>query len=150
MHNYLMFKQLASPSFTIRTTGLVILDGVPWLADTPGAMEADPAAGEGIVEVKCPFTCRDKSLRDAVANPSFCLSVIGEGLSLKTSHTYYYQVQQQMHVTNCEWADFVVWTLKEMFAQRIARDRSFSQNILPKLQDFYFEHLLPALFSEHL
>ena len=55
-----------------------------------------------------------------------------------------------MHVANCEWAGFVVWTPKEMFVQRVARDWRFLEGIFPELKHFYFEHLLPALYAEHI
>ena len=138
-----------SPAFTIQPSSMVVHSKSPWLAATPDAFATDPMSGTGVVEVKCPYICRDKSLWDAAASSS-CLSVLGESLSLKKSHTYYYQVQHQMFVTDCDWADFVVWTPRETHVQRIVRDRAFFEGVLPKLHDFFFGHLLPALYSEHL
>ena len=54
-----------------------------------------------------------------------------------------------MAVTGCKWANFVVWTPRELFIERIQQADTFDR-MLPKLKTFYFEHLLPALYSEIL
>ena len=146
---YLRYKKAMSPDFELAQSGLVIKPEIPWLAASPDALASDSMHGHGLVEVKCPHSCREgKTLRKAAESPHFCLKVIGDHLHLKSSHAYYYQVQHQLEVTEKTWVDFVVWTPEEMFIQRIPRDKNFFQKIFPKLKSFYFQHLLCALCSE--
>ena len=137
------------PDYELSKSGLVINPGRPWLAASPDALASDPLHGVGLVEVKCPYSCREgKTLRKAAESSHFCLKVVGNHLQLKSSHAYYYQVQHQLEVTGKPWVDFVVWTPKEMFVQRILRDEDFFGKIAPKLKAFYFDHLLCALCTE--
>lgn len=44
---------------------------------------------------------------------------------LKTDHSYYYQVQLQLHVCDVAYADFVVWTNKRIVTERVYEDKDF-------------------------
>jgi len=44
--------------------------------------------------------------------------------SLKHNHTYYYQVQLQLHVCCVENADFVVWLENAIAVERVFKDDS--------------------------
>ena len=50
-------------------------------------------------------------------------------LCLKTTHMYYTQVQMEMAVTGCSWADFVVFTTYEgqqdLLVQQVKFDADF-------------------------
>ena len=97
--------------------------------------------------MKCPFKCQNQSLSLAVDKLPFLERCVN-GIQLKKAHAYYYQMQFQLLVTAFDWADFVVWTPTEMFVERVARQRNFVEQQLEKLENFYFEHLLPALYAE--
>ena len=80
---------------------------------------------------------------------NFCLKEGVDGaLSLRKTHAYHTQVQFEMAITGCQWADFVVFSLLEdddsglnydIFIQRV----SFSKQ-------FWAETLLPALKKSFL
>ena len=55
-----------------------------------------------------------------------------------------------MHVCQRLWCDFCVWSPQFLVIIRIFRDDAFLAGVLPKLRDFYFSHLLPALSAESL
>ena len=149
---YVQRKQQVSTGYSCANSGLVVCTTEPWLAASPDAFADDPVHGKGIVEVKCPYSCRDMPLKSACEKRSFCLQVddTGHDLSLKRQHAYFYQIQLQLYVTECTWCDLVVWTPQEVFVQRIAKEEGFVEGHLPKLKKFYFDHLLPALFAESL
>ena len=63
---------------------------------------------------------------------------------LREDHTYYDQVQGQLHVLNKSACDFVEWTTKDMAIIRIVQDKTWTPN-LAKLQDFYFNRMIPYL-----
>jgi len=141
-------QQKASPSFSVKTSGLIVSAAWPWLAATPDGIADDQQAGKGVVEVKCPYSCVSQSLASAAAKSSFFLKRDGESLTLKRSHKYYFQVQFQMLVTGFKWADFVVWCPSCLFRERIAADAEFVEKNLPRLKAFYFNHYLPALYAD--
>ena len=79
-----------------------------------------------LVEVKCPFNAKEKTVEEACSSiKSFCSESVEQRPCLKTSHDYYYQVQGQMAVTGIHVCDFVIWTPKDISIQRINFDNEF-------------------------
>ena len=104
----------------------------------------------GVLEVKCPASGKDIPLKQLCNNSNFFLTMDNNHLKLKRKHNYYYQVQEQMHITNRIWYDFVVWTPREseLHVERIFYDSHlWEQTIYPKLQKFYFTSMLLELAS---
>ena len=65
---------------------------------------------------------------------------------LKRNHAYYFQVQGTMASCNVEWADFLVYTTKEVHCERIYFDRElWDKTMLPKLTLFYFNYIYAEL-----
>ena len=144
---YATERKKYAPDFSVMSSGLIINTTWPWLAASPDAIAYDPQAGSGVVEVKCPFKCQNQSLSLAVDKLPF-LECCANGFQLNKAHAYYYQVQFQLLVTGYDWADFVVWTPTYMSVERVAHQSDFVAQQLEKLENFYFEHLLPALYAE--
>ena len=49
-----------------------------------------------------------------------------KGIFLSKSHTYFYHIQTEMHVTDSKWCDFFVWAQKgQPFVQRVCYDPEF-------------------------
>ncbi|XP_072751049.1 uncharacterized protein [Anoplolepis gracilipes] len=74
-----------------------------------------------IVEIKCPYAAR---------------------------HTYYFQVQGQLHITQRKYCIFAVWTpfgLKYTFVER--DDRFWESKMLPLLKRFYEDCLIPEIID---
>ena len=61
---------------------------------------------------------------------------------LKRDHAYYAQVQGQMGVTRAKWCDFIVYTGKGLYIERIPFDATFWQNLRTELLQYYFDHFL--------
>ena len=63
------------------------------------------------------------------------------GLYFKTLHHYYEQLQMEMAVTGCQWADFVVFTqtlnLPSLFVERIQFNLEKWAAMEAKLKSFY-------------
>ena len=86
---------LARNGLKVEECGLFIDTSTGYLAATP-----DGTVGEdSLVEVKCPMKCKDSSIAElASTDPTFCLEHYGDGMRLKRSHNYYYQIQGQLHM----------------------------------------------------
>jgi hypothetical protein len=130
----------------IRPSGLVVREDYPHLGASPDGKVLDPVAHPhfGILEVKCPYKYRSVKPREAAAiDKDFCLGTSRYGnLNLRTNHHYFCQVQGQMLLTGAKWCDFVVYTFKGLHIERIAFDEMFCDNMLNKLNNFYFESYL--------
>ncbi|XP_015282428.1 PREDICTED: uncharacterized protein LOC107123654 [Gekko japonicus] len=132
---------------TVEDPGLYIDKGKPWLAASPDGIAREPHTGKklAVVEVKCPYKHRDKTVTDACKDKNFCLEKEGDSYTLKKDHPYYTQVQCQMGVTGLKKADFVVHTNKETAIAPVEFDPIFWDATVPKLEKFYTDAVVPYL-----
>ena len=98
--------------------------------------------GSGVLEIKCPFCCKERSFEDVASQKSFCLKDKGD-LRLKVDHAYYYQVQLQMKICHVEYSDFVLRE-EDMFV-RIVMDMEFINDAINKTVPFIKLAILPEL-----
>ncbi|CAM4732372.1 unnamed protein product [Leuciscus chuanchicus] len=127
-------------------TGLKVRGSGLWLADS-GILGATPdgLVGEtGIIEVKCPYRWRDSTFEEAVKENSFYLHQEGGTYHLKRDHSYWHQVQGQLHITGKTTCHFIIWTPKQCMILPISRDDSWLPN-LGILEAFYRAHMLPHI-----
>jgi hypothetical protein len=131
----------------IQSSGLVVRSDLPYLGCSPDGKVVDPISHPhfGIIEVKCPYKYRGIKPKEAAGiDKDFCLHVSPTGvLSLRQNHSYYFQVQGQMALTGASWCDFVVYTFKGLFIERIKYNSIVWNNMLHKLKTFYFKSFLP-------
>ena len=118
----------------------------PFFGASPDGMRYCACHGCGCV--KCPATKASLTIDESCQDPTFCLEKIGDEIKLKTTQQYYMQVQMQTFVTNADFCDFVVWTTKDMFVQRIEPDFDFWQEMVPKMQQFVEVAILPELVGQ--
>ncbi|XP_053168488.1 uncharacterized protein LOC128352187 [Hemicordylus capensis] len=127
--------------------GLFIDKSKAWLAASPDGIvrEADTGKELGVLEVKCPYKHRDKTMTEACKDKAFCLEKEGDSFSLKKTHPYYTQVQCQMGVTGLGKADLVVHTNKETVITPVDFDPAFWETTVSKLEKFYTDAVVPHL-----
>ncbi|KAG6924630.1 alk-exo [Chelydra serpentina] len=128
----------------VEDCGLFIHPGKEWLAASPDGIvrEADTRK---LLEVKCPYKHRDKTVKEACKDKAFCLNVDGESYSLKRDHPYYTQVQCELATTGLDRADFVVHTNKDTVITSVDFDAGYWERTEPKLEKFYTEAVIPHL-----
>ena len=104
------------PGLQASPSGFVVHPEKGWLGASPDAwvMDSSVTPSKGIAEFKCPFTKLGASPEEACEDPSFCCTLVNGKVQLKRQHTYYHQVQLQLHVTSdlCHWCDICVYTTK--------------------------------------
>lgn len=144
-------------SVSVLDCGLFIDAGRPWLAASPDGIVTDSRTGQWLLclEVKCPYKHRHNRVEDACRDDrAFCLEIQDEDgqrpgrppvYALKTSHSYYTQIQCQLAVTGLKRADLVVFTLKETAIVPVAFDPDLWEETVSKLQVFYRDAVLPRL-----
>ena len=126
-------------------SGLVVSKSFPVLGASPDAKVIDKGCSIsfGLAEVKCPYTKFNVTPLDACSDPDFFMEKVDDKhCRLKRDHAYYAQVQGQMGVTGAKWCDFIVYTSKGMYVERIAFDPNYWQTLRNQLLQYYFEHFI--------
>ena len=126
-------------------SGLVISKSCPVLGATPDAKVVDFGCCLcfGLAEVKCPYNKFNVTPLEACSDANFFMEKISNTqCRLKRDHAYYAQVQGQMGVTRAKWCDFIVYTGKGLYIERIPFDATFWQNLRTELLQYYFDHFL--------
>ena len=105
-----------------------------------------------LIEVKCPYTWRNDSIipdhvQDATGKSYITLNSSSGKVELKTNHDYWHQIQGQLHLTNRKYCFLLVWTTKQMISITVDKDIEWGKNNIPKLQDFYVSHMIPAMLN---
>ena len=137
---------LKYPNHHLHNIGLVVNPQFPFLGASPDAKVC--VDGEtAIIEIKCPFTARDKTVAEACEDNSFCLMKDqANEYQLRQNHEYWLQVQGQLLVTGAPFCLFIVCTSKDMQVIRVIPHLDTMSMLLGRLTDFYKKH--PA--SEYL
>lgn len=140
---------------TVGPSGFFVCEEYPFLGATPDGTVYDPTNTVqpfGFLEIKCPYSHRDRTPAEACKMPGFCCQLDNQSdgsqrLKLRRNHPYYAQVQGQMAVGDRPWCDFVVYT-KIVSVERIYFDPDYwLHTLLPKLEDFFDNCLGPEIVS---
>jgi len=103
-----------------------------------------------VVELKCPYSGKDKSVKDLVASGYKHVEETDGKFSLKNTSPYYCQVQGEMAIKKMSLCHVVVWTPITTEIMKVTFDKEFwSYDLLPKLVHFYKKHVAPNYTSEN-
>ncbi|XP_069390888.1 uncharacterized protein [Paralichthys olivaceus] len=139
----------------VQDCGLFIDAQRPWLAASPDGIVTDSRTGQWLLclEVKCPYKHRQRRVEDACRDdPGFCLEIQDNAgheaggspfYHLKTSHSYFTQIQCQLAVTGLRQADLVVFTTKETAIVPVKFDPDLWEETVSRLEMFYRDAVLP-------
>lgn len=151
VRRYTQMCRLLDIAVDVQQTGLHVHKCYPFLAASPDGIVKDHT-GEGLLEVKCPFSKQGLTAEDACSDKRFFCEIVDGEPTLKKKHSYY-QIQGQLAIAEYKWCDFVVYTAHEVpgqdiHIQRIYFDEQFWCNvILPGLLYFYERAILPELLT---
>ena len=89
-----------------------------YITASPDRLASCKCHRKSLIEIKCPFSIRDKKISKSVSDCKF-LKVSPEGnVFLSQSHRYYTQVISQMAISEIKKCYFV-WTLPRIFLSKI-------------------------------
>ncbi len=129
---------------TVTDRGLVIDPNYPYLGASPDGYVKCVCCGPGVIEIKCPYLCRDRPFLDATDDGRFFLGQF----YLQHKHAYYYQIQLQMKLCKVQYGDFVVWGKTELVILRINLDEDFISEAMRKAALFFKYGVLPELIGK--
>ena len=107
---YIKLTPKTTRKLSVVETGLFVSCKNPIFGASPDGIVNRECHESGLLEIKCPWTHRDKSEIDYAKLEESCLEVVDNKIALKKSHSYYYQVQMQLAVTGYSWCDFFLCT----------------------------------------
>lgn len=151
---YLMTAKKNHTNLQVQDSGLVINPLWPSIGASPDGIISCTCCGRGTLEIKCPYCHRGESVLIAASKDSkFCLQLNSDGLlRLDPGHTYYYQVQTQLFVSDVEYSDFCVCTFNGdetgIHTERILKDEQFWNDCVVKAQTFFKTCILPELLGK--
>ena len=108
----------------------------PFLEATPDTLIHGDCCGDGCLEIKCPFTGREKFIFELLGDDSFLLKE-NAITKLNVNDNYYYQIQCQLFVTTKYNCDFFVWTTKDWHLERISIDKVFCNEMIVQSRKFF-------------
>lgn len=129
-------------SLNIVECGIFIPKDRPYLGASPDALLGE----ETILEIKCPYTCRNKLISPDIPY----ITLQNNSLALKTTSPYYYQVQGQMYCSGRLYCNFIICTFIDLKVIFIEKDELFIINMMSKLDDFYNFFLRPETINKYL
>lgn len=135
--------------------GLIVHQSQPWMCASPdGLVVHSNNKVKKLLEIKCPFTCKDTLLIDEdngkIRVPYLEYDKENNTINLKQNHNYYTQCQIQMYCTGLEECDLFVYTKQDCITVLVRRDNLFLENLVKKMEYFYFNYYLPKLTKVHV
>ena len=149
LDSYIKKSRLHHTDLVVSMSGLVIDVSYPHMGASPDGIVNCACCGRGVIEIKCPYSCRDKTFLEANGEKHFFLELVDGKKQLKRNHTYYYQVQAQMKFCQCLYCDFVVWSEKDIVIERIVPDRELIESALEKATIFFKYGILPEVLGKY-
>jgi len=122
----------------------IFLDECGYLGGSPDGL----VGNDGVCEVKCPYTLRDKDLNE-VLTPNAGHFIYRENGSwmYDINHKYYHQIQGEMCFSRRNFCAFIAWTPKSLVVIKILADPQWPVIHLPMLKEFYVDEFLPYVRS---
>jgi hypothetical protein len=143
---YIEFMSTQHPSFQCSETGIFVYKEFPYLAASPDGVTECKCCGRGLLEIKCPFSCQNEISQVAMSKNSSCISVNDKyELKKNLSSPYYVQMLGQMAVGNFSYCDFVLYTKKDIYVERVHFSGSDWVSLSNTLKQFYTRFVLPNI-----
>ena len=122
----------------VHKSGLFISKTHPFLAASPDGLIGD----DKLVEVKKVHPKDNEGLLESLVRRRICKKNGKGQLILCPTHSYYYQVQQQLFCSGRKVEDLVASDGDSMYIETVKYDEAFWEKNLPRLQGFFYDCML--------
>ena len=131
----------------VEQCGLFVKSDRPYIAGSPDGIVSCNCCPKPVLEIKCPFTLADKSVKDGWKNLDYLNMNDNQILELNRKHPYYTQLQGQMAVIGLKMGHFFVWSPKGSLQTIVNFDPMFWVHLQEKLSTFFNAYIVPYLLS---
>ena len=128
-------KFIQLTNYRVYQFGLVVRDDQPWLAGSPDGVFVNEKNELCVLEIKCPFTCKD--------GPINTRYIVNNDLLM--SHSYYTQVQLLMYIIGANNTSFFVYSSQDFKHIIVPINKPFINSCIIQLEKLYFNECLPFL-----
>ncbi|XP_038047625.1 uncharacterized protein LOC119721730 [Patiria miniata] len=97
-------------NLSVEQAGLFVKGSLSYIGATLDAVVRCECHGSAPLECKCPYSVRDQTIQDSFKKTDFLEQAESGEMRLKRNHTYFYQIQAQIAVTDTKFGYFCVWT----------------------------------------
>ena len=96
------------------------------------------------IEVKCPYTLRSMTPRQATKyGDKFLLEIVNRKFVLTQNHENVIQIQAQVAISKAKWCDYIVYSLCRLHVQRMYFDQSGKMKFCQNFTRFILITMLP-------
>ena len=138
----------------VSTSGLWVNPKFPFLACSPDGLLGQ----DGLLEIKSLKLFKEHSIYDVCNDKGTliskdiinrqCFLIKDNKCTLKKSHSYYYQIQMQLLVTERSFCDFVLYAKNgPVSIERIYMDENLISDMLSVLTDFWKRVVAPEIYE---
>ncbi|CAC5367842.1 unnamed protein product [Mytilus coruscus] len=148
---YVVYKKLKhNEKVNVLECGIFLCKKFGYLGASPNGIvtKKSEACQPWVLEIKCPFKWRFKTVRRTCRDRDFCCEINSENeIQLRKSHHYYSQIQGQMSICQCLRCDFVIYLLKDFSILKVDLDQEYWEATELKLSNFYNEYMIPFIIK---
>lgn len=145
VHAFVTKYKEAHRNVTVHECGIFLCKDAPFAGGSPDRLIECQCCGTSCLEIKCPYSVRDKSPIDSDAKLPY-LKRNDQIITLNANHAYYTQCQVQMAASQIKISYFYVWTPHGDFTEMINFDEKYWNNLKEIFTEFYIEFYAPSLF----
>ena len=131
----------------VEQCGLFVKSDRPYISGSPDGIVSYNCCPTAVLEIKCPFTLMDKSVKDGWKHLEYLNMNDKQILELNQKHPYYIQLQRQMAVTGLKMGHFFVWSPKGSIQTIVNFDPMFWVHLQEKHSNFFKAYIVPYLLS---
>lgn len=147
-------KYETQTNHVVSSTGLWVNPKFPFIACSPDGLVGE----DGLLEIKSLKIFHDNTIDKVIDDNGTivskdilnrqCFSIHNRKCVLKKSHSYYFQIQCQLLVTERKYCDFVLYAKDDPVSiKRIYRDEQLSTDILSSLTTLWKRIIAPEVFE---
>lgn len=133
-------------------SGLVISPNFPYFAASPDQIITCDCCGKITVEVKCPFKFENLNREEGInlllnQKQAYIVRNDTGALVMNRDHSYYFQVQMQIFLTNANYGFFVIYASKFQLFLKVHRNNEFWEKNSKKAEEFFENVLGPEIIG---
>ncbi|KAK3107381.1 hypothetical protein FSP39_013321 [Pinctada imbricata] len=126
--------------------GLFIDHENPFLGASPDGLVSCKCCGKGLLEIKCSFSHQNKTPIQICEDSHYHVYADENNeMRLKTSSSWYIQIQAQLGVCKRNWCDFLLFTKRGHAVDRILYDDELFLEITQKSRKFFERYIMNSL-----
>ena len=135
-----ILKEQGHKFLTSSDLGTIIDKEYPFLSASPDQVIYCKCCGNGLVEIKCPY-----SIRNVSPSTDILQQIDQKTLNLKKNHDHYYQIQGQLGIHKSLHCWYFVYTDHGYYIEKILFDQDFYNDIVQNLKTFWFNFMAREL-----